>query len=94
MDRIEAGKVLGFRDEDGKVIKLEERSKEALIDTIRSIKARHEDREAANSAAIKALEERLKIARKAKQEANRRADIAEKAMRSLLDNFKATEAKS
>lgn len=87
-ERIRASKVLGFRDDDGVVIKYENRTREALIDTLRSQAKTRVDDNIANKAFENAMRERLKAAHKAKSLANRRADVAERALRDLLDQFK------
>jgi len=86
-EREQARKTLGIVDSEGKSIGLEERSKEALIETIRLINARTTDRNVAHSAAMDAMEKRLKSARKAKALANRRADVALKTMADMLEAF-------
>jgi hypothetical protein len=86
-DRQNARKVLGFKDEDGQHIPLGERSREELLDTIAAMSAANRDRITALQGANEALLKRLKIHRKAKALANRRADHAVAMMRDMLDRF-------
>lgn len=92
-ERLHACVVLGYRYPDDKVIPLEERSVENLILTNHNLRETEKDRAAAHDAAIKALDARLRAARNAKRFANHRADVAEEAMRNLLDTFKSLEPK-
>jgi len=66
-------------------IPVKDRSKSALKTTIALIEEYREDDRAIYTGAIKGLEQRLVIARKAKTLANKRA---EKAMRFMLDSLK------
>ena len=86
-DRENARKVLGFKDEDGQNIPLKDRSKDALLDTIRRMSAANRDRITALQGSNDALLKRLKDHRKAKALANRRADQAVAMMREMLDRF-------
>lgn len=74
-------------DENGKTLPLEECSKEQLIDRFRAVVARHEDERTAHRGAIEALQKRLRSHRKAKALANKRADLAVKAMQGMLETF-------
>lgn len=86
-ERVRACQILGIRDVNGDSIPLKDRTVEALLITMELRANRAEDNHIANQAAIKALEERLKIARKAKRLANRRADTAMAAVRLFLDKM-------
>lgn len=86
-----ARRVLGIRDDEGKVIPLANRSKEDLIEQIKLTISSKYDSIAGHQAHIKALEDKLRSARKAKNMANRRADVAESTMRYMLDKFAALE---
>lgn len=74
-------------DENGKVLPLEECSREQLIARFRKVVDDHHDVLTARNGAIEALMSRLRSARKAKAEANKRADIAVKAMKDMLETF-------
>lgn len=87
----EARKILGILDQDGKVIKVKDLSREALIDTIFLSWDMNDDQIEKREASIKALEARLKSAHQAKALANRRADLAEKGLRQLIDTFSVGE---
>jgi hypothetical protein len=80
-------------DENGKALPLEDCTKEQLIDRIRSIVTRHQDERAAWNGKEEALLKRLKDHRKAKAEANKRADTAIKAMQQMLEVFQMNEIK-
>lgn len=89
-ERLQARVVLGYRTPDDKLIPLEERSVENLILMIQNLRETADDRHAQHKAEIKALDDRLRSARNAKHFANRRADVAEQAMRKLQTNFTET----
>lgn len=74
-------------DESGSALPLEECSKEQLIARFRKVVDDHQDERAARNGAIEALKSRLRSHRKAKAEANKRADIAVKAMTEMLETF-------
>ena len=76
-----------WRTADGKIIPLEENTREQLLARFKHVVAKHTDQMAASKGANEALMKRLQDARKAKQMANARADRAEAAMRAMLDAF-------
>lgn len=76
-----------WRTPEGKVIPLEECTKEQLLARFRHVVATNQDRMAEKVAGHEALIKRLQDARKAKRLANARADRAEAAMRAMLDAF-------
>lgn len=90
--RMEAQKVLGLRDDDGRMVPFRQMDRDTLLFRFQMMLDTNEDRGVAHAAEVKALERRLKDARNAKRLANARADRAEKAMRAMLDAFQEGEA--
>lgn len=80
--------VLGFRNDDGTIKALVDRDKEELLDTLRLRSLSETDKHKAHLAAMEAMEQRLKAARRARGLANRRADTAVKMMEQMLESFK------
>lgn len=78
-------------DEKGHVLPLTSCSNEQLIARFRKVVDDHIDERVKNSAVIDALTKRLKDHRKAKSLANKRADIAVKAMKDMLETFGSKE---
>lgn len=78
-------------DEHGLPLPLEECTKEQLIDRFRRVQEIHRDNMVELRGANEALKKRLKDHRKAKAEANKRADTAVAAMKSMLEQFEKTK---
>ena len=92
-ERRAARKVLGFTDDGGKTIQLDQRTPEALLETLYLRNMLDGLRAEAAMTAEKRFLEKVKIERKAKNLANARADRAEAAMRAMLDALKEGEVK-
>lgn len=87
-ERLAARKVLGFNDDNGKAIPMDQRTPEALLETLYLRNMLDGLRAEAMMTAEKRFLEKIKIERKAKHLANARADRAEAAMRAMLDTLK------
>jgi methionyl-tRNA formyltransferase len=82
--------VLGILDSNLDVIRLAERSPEALIDTIRLISASDTDRREAHEHEIDFLLSKITQERKGRAKANKRADDAEAMVRALQHHILTT----
>lgn len=74
-------------DDKGDPLPLEECTKEQLIDRFRRVVENHADYVAGAEGAMEALRKRLRNHRKAKAEANKRADQACAAMKAMIEHF-------
>ena len=90
-DRKKARIVLGITDSNGRRLKMQDMTKEALIDRMLTQGENHMDRIHELNGSIDALKKRLKDHRKAKALANRRADDAVSVMRTMLNTFEAKD---
>lgn len=81
-----ARQVLGLR-EDGEFLPIQQRDREALLVTIELMQIQAESQRAAHKAQEEFMQKRLKSAWAARRLANRRADDAVAAMKTLIDTF-------